>query len=124
MREGATVAGGEPGNYTCMALADEIGIPITVCHYPPGTSKWNRVEHRLFSFISLTWKGQPLWNYETVVNLIGATHTKTGLKVKAILDTNEYETGLEVSKEQMASYRSAHTRHIQTGITLYLQDRC
>jgi len=73
-------------------LADEIGMPITVCHYPPGTSKWNRVEHRLFSFISLTWKGQPLWNYETVVNLIGATRTKAGLRVKAILDTNEYES--------------------------------
>ena len=73
-------------------LADEIGMPITVCHYPPGTSKWNRVEHRLFSFISLTWKGKPLWNYETVVNLIGATRTKAGLRVKAILDTNEYES--------------------------------
>ena len=60
------------------------------------------MEHRLFSFISLTWKGQPLWNDETVVNFDRGTHTKTGLKVKAILDTNEYETGVEVSKEQMA----------------------
>jgi hypothetical protein len=93
-------------------LADEIGIPITVCHYPPGTSKWNRVEHRLFSFISLTWKGKPLWNYETVVNLIGATRTKTGLRVKAILDTNEYETGIEVSKEEMAGLRiRRHKKH-------------
>jgi hypothetical protein len=86
-------------------LADEIGMAITVCHYPPGTSKWNRVEHRLFSFISLTWKGKPLWNYETVVNLIGATRTKAGLKVKAVLDTNEYETGVEVSKAQMQGLR-------------------
>ena len=101
------------------ALADEIGIPITVCHYPPGTSKWNRVEHRLFSFISLTWKGQPLWNYETIVNLIGATRTKTGLKVKAILDTNEYETGLEVSKEQMAKLRiHPHKTHPNWNYTL------
>jgi len=101
------------------ALADEIGIPITVCHYPPGTSKWNRVEHRLFSFISLTWKGQPLWNYETVVNLIGATLTKTGLKVKAILDTNEYETGVEVSKEQMAKLQiRPHKTHPDWNYTL------
>ena len=101
------------------SLADEIGIPITVCHYPPGTSKWNRVEHRLFSFISLTWKGQPLWNYETVVNLIGATRTRTGLKVKAILDTNKYETGVEVSKQQMAELQiRRHKKHPDWNYTL------
>jgi len=101
------------------ALADEIQIPITVCHYPPGTSKWNRVEHRLFSFISLTWKGQPLWNYETIVNLIGTTRTKTGLKVKAILDTNEYETGIEVSKHQMAELQiRRHKKHPDWNYTL------
>ncbi len=83
-------------------LADALGMAITVCHYPPGTSKWNQIEHRLFSFISLTWKGQPLINYETVVNLIGATKTKSGLRVKAVLDTNEYETGVKVTKSQMA----------------------
>ena len=100
-------------------LADEIGVPITVCHYPPGTSKWNRVEHRLFSFISLTWKGKPLWNYETVVNLIGATRTKTGLKVKAVLDTNPYETGVEVSKEQMAGLLiRRHEKHPDWNYTL------
>jgi hypothetical protein len=101
------------------AFADEIGIPITVCHYPPGTSKWNRVEHRLFSFISLTWKGKPLWNYETVVNLIGATRTKTGLRVKAVLDTNGYETGIEVSKEQMDGLAiRRHKRHPAWNYTL------
>jgi len=99
---GSNSSRGRAWKVNLQALTDEIGIPITVCHYPPGTSKWNRVEHRLFSFISLTWKGKPLWNYETVVNLIGATRTKTGLKVKAVLDTNEHETGVEVSKEQMA----------------------
>lgn len=83
------------------ALSDEIGMAITVCHYPPGTSKWNKIEHRLFSFISLNWKGQPLVNFETVVNLIGGTRTRTGLKVKAVLDTNEYETGVEVSKDDI-----------------------
>ena len=82
-------------------LSDETGMAITVCHYPPGTSKWNKIEHRLFSFISLNWKGKPLINFETVVNLIGGTRTKTGLKVKAILDTNQYETGVELSKKDM-----------------------
>ena len=66
------------------ALSDETGMAITVCHYPPGTSKWNKIEHRLFSFISLNWRGQPLLNFETVINLIGGTHTKSGLKVKAV----------------------------------------
>ena len=99
---GSNSSRGRAWKLNLQALADEVGIEITVCHYPPGTSKWNRVEHRLFSFISLTWKGKPLWNYETIVNLIGSTRTKTGLKVKAILDTNAYETGIEVSKQQMA----------------------
>ena len=86
-------------------LADQIQIPITVCHYPPGTSKWNKIEHRLFSFISLNWKGQPLINYETIVNLIGGTKTRTGLKVKAVLDTNDYEAGIEVSDEELDQVR-------------------
>jgi Rhodopirellula transposase DDE domain len=84
-------------------------MAITVCHYPPGTSKWNKIEHRLFSFISLNWKGKPLINFETVVNLIGGTRTRTGLKVKAILDTNQYETGVELSKKNMEQLRP--TRH-------------
>jgi len=100
-------------------LADEIGIAITVCHYPPGTSKWNRVEHRLFSFISLTWKGQPLWNYEAVINLIGATRTDSGLRVKAVLDNNEYETGISISDEQMEELRiRRHKTHPAWNYTL------
>ena len=104
-------AGGSNGNrlrawkLNLQQLADQIQIPITVCHYPPGTSKWNKIEHRLFSFISLNWKGQPLINYETIVNLIGGTKTRTGLKVKAVLDTNEYEIGIEVSDEQLKEIR-------------------
>jgi len=86
-------------------LSDELGVPITVRHYPPGTSKWNKVEHRLFSFISLNWKGKPLIDYETVIQLIGNTKTKTGLQVKALLDTKEYETGQKVTDEQMESLR-------------------
>ena len=100
-------------------LADELGMAITVCHYPPGTSKWNKIEHRLFSFISLTWKGQPLINYETVVNLIGATKTKSGLKVKAVLDTNEYETGVKVTDLQMEALSIRwHKTHPEWNYTL------
>ena len=94
-------------------------MPITVCHYPPGTSKWNKIEHRLFSFISLTWKGQPLINYETVVNLIGATTTKSGLRVKAVLDTNEYQTGVKVSNSQMEELAlRRHSTHPAWNYTL------
>src|SRR5207253_10527518 len=66
---------------------------------------WNRIEHRVFSFISLTWRGQPLWNLETVINLIGATRTRTGLRVKAVLDTARYETGVKISDEQIDTQR-------------------
>ena len=100
-------------------LADELGMAVTVCHYPPGTSKWNKIEHRLFSFISLTWKGQPLINYETVVNLIGATKTRSGLKVKAVLDTNEYETGVKVTDLQMEELSIRwHKTHPEWNYTL------
>ena len=100
-------AGGSNGNrlrawkLNLQQMADQIQLPITVCHYPPGTSKWNKIEHRLFSFISLNWRGEPLINYETIINLIGGTKTRTGLKVRAVLDTNEYETGIKVSDEQL-----------------------
>lgn len=87
--------------YHLQRLADQLGLPVTVCHYPPGTSKWNKVEHRLFSYISLHWKGQPLVSYETVINLIGATRTKSGLRVKAALDASEYELGVKISDAAM-----------------------
>ncbi len=82
-------------------LSNEISFPITVCHYPQGTSKWNKVEHRMFSFISINWKGEPLVNYETVVNMISATTTKSGLKIKAFLDRNNYKTGIKISDRQI-----------------------
>ena len=87
--------------YYLQQFADQLGIRVTVCHYPPGTSKWNKIEHRMFSFISLNWKGQPLISYETVVNLIGATRTKTGLRVKATLDPRTYEAGIRIPNEEM-----------------------
>lgn len=100
-------------------LSDETGIAITVCHYPPGTSKWNKIEHRLFSFISLNWKGKPLVNYETVVNLIGGTRTRSGLKVKAVLDTNQYETGVAISDEEIEQLNlRRHTLHPDWNYTL------
>ena len=100
-------------------LADEIRLPITVCHYPPGTSKWNKIEHRLFSFISLNWRGRPLVNYETIVNLIGATRTRTGLRVKALLDTNEYAVGLKADPVEVAGLSlKRHQFHPDWNYTL------
>jgi Rhodopirellula transposase DDE domain len=82
-------------------LADELGITLSVCHFPPGTSKWNKIEHRLFSFITKNWRGRPLTAYEVIVNLIASTTTKTGLTVRAALDPRRYETGIEVSDEEL-----------------------
>lgn len=82
--------------------ADDSGLTIQVCHFPPGTSKWNKIEHRLFSAITQNWRGQPLVSHETVVQLIGATHTRTGLTVQAALDQHTYPTGIKISDDQMA----------------------
>jgi hypothetical protein len=87
--------------YFLQQLSNESGLEITVCHYPPGTSKWNKIEHRMFSFISLNWKGEPLVSFETVIQLISATTTRTGLKIKARLDKRVYATGIEIAKEEM-----------------------
>jgi len=83
-------------------LADALGFPVTVCHLPPGTSKWNKIEHRLFSHISLNWRGRPLVSHEVIVALIGATTTQNGLRVEAALDLRSYPTRVEVSDEQLA----------------------
>jgi transposase len=83
-------------------LATETGLEISVCHFPPGTSKWNKIEHRLFSFISQNWRGKPLISHEVIIDLIAATTTATGLTVKSKLDTNIYPAGLKVSDQQMA----------------------
>jgi hypothetical protein len=90
-------------------LADELKLPITVCHLPPGTSKWNKIEHRLFSFITINWRGKPLRSYRTIVQLIAATTTDAGLKVRAELDENKYPKGVKVSDVQMAAVNL--TRH-------------
>jgi hypothetical protein len=87
------------------SLADELQMTLKVCHFPPGTSKWNKIEHRLFCFITKNWRGRPLTTYEVIVNLIASTTTKTGLTVRAALDTHQYETGIEVSDEELERLR-------------------
>ncbi len=100
-------------------LADELGIPVTVCHFPPGTSKWNKIEHRLFSFITLNWRGKPLRDYATIVSLIGATTTSAGLEVKCELDTITYLKGRKVSDHEMDSIQlSPHEFHGDWNYTI------
>ena len=85
-------------------LTDKLELSLRVCHFPPGTSKWNKIERRLFCFITKNWQGRPLRTYKTVVNLIASasTTTKTGLRVQAAIDENKYQTGIAVSDEQLA----------------------
>ena len=86
-------------------LADETNLEIHVCHFPPGTSKWNKIEHRLFSYITQNWRGQPLLTHATIVNLIANTSSKAGLTVRCVLDRKDYPPKIEVSDEQMASVK-------------------
>jgi len=86
-------------------LADETGLEISICHLPPGTSKWNKIEHRLFSFISQNWRGKPLVSHQVIVNLIAATTTQTGLRVRAEIDPRKYPKGVKVSDQEVASIR-------------------
>jgi hypothetical protein len=118
-------AGGSNGNrsrgwkFHLQAFANAIGIPVTVCHYPPGTSKWNQIEHRLFSFISMNWRGQPLVSYQTAVNLIAGTKTRRGLGVKAILDKRTYKKGQKISGEQFGQLNlRGHSFHPDWNYTL------
>jgi hypothetical protein len=83
-------------------LADDLGLRLHLCHFPPGTSKWNQIEHRLFSFITQNWRGEPLVSHEAIVSLIASTTTRTGLVVQAALDTNRYETAIKVSDAALA----------------------
>jgi hypothetical protein len=89
--------------YELQRLADTTGLRIRVCHFPPGTSKWNKIEHRMFSFVSLNWRGKPLESLEVIVNLIATTKTNTGLKIYARLDEDTYERGIEVTDDQLAA---------------------
>jgi hypothetical protein len=86
-------------------LADLLGFPIRVCHFPPGTSKWNPIEHRMFCHITQNWRGRPLVSRRVVINLIGNTTTQTGFQIQAALDANSYETGIKVTDEELAEVR-------------------
>ena len=100
-------------------LVDEIAIPVTVCHLPPGTSKWNKIEHRLFAFITKNWRGKPLVSHRAIVQLIGATTTRKGLQVRAELDTNSYPVGIKVSDAEMATLAiERHAFHGEWNYTL------
>ena len=100
-------------------FADESGLEVTVCHFPPGTSKWNKIEHRLFSHITMNWRGRPLVSHRVVVELIAATRTATGLEVEARLDTGSYPTQVKVSTEQMEQVRlRPHEFHGEWNYTI------
>ena len=104
-------SGGSNGSRTrlwkvCLQeLADELGLKVHVCHFPPGTSKWNKIEHRMFCHITENWRGRPLVSHAVVVNLIGSTRTRAGLRIQAELDTNAYEKGIKVTNEELAGVR-------------------
>src|SRR6185312_3355845 len=107
-----TVDAGGSNSYRCrlwkvavQQLADRIGLRITICHFPPGTSKWNQIEHRMFCQITKNWRGKPLRSRAVVVNLIANTKTKAGLHIEAELDSNEYKTGVKVTDEELAAVR-------------------
>lgn len=100
-------------------LADETGLALSVCHFPPGTSKWNKVEHRLFSFISSNWRGEPLRDYETIVHLIARTTTAKGLQVVCRLDRRKYRTGRRISDAQMTTLNlERHRFHGEWNYTI------
>lgn len=101
------------------AFAADTGLSVTVCHFPPGTSKWNAIEHRLFAHISMNWRGRPLTSHQVILNTIAATTTRTGLRVHAELDTAQYATGRQVSKQQMAALPiTRHDWHGEWNYTL------
>jgi hypothetical protein len=100
-------------------FAADSGLTVTVCHFPPGTSKWNKIEHRLFSAISTNWRGRPLVNHEVIVELIGATTTRCGLRVRAELDRGRYPLGIKVSDQELAAVpASRHTWHGEWNYTI------
>ena len=119
-------AGGSNGSrlrlwkWELQRFANRTGLPITVCHFPPGTSKWNRIEHRLFSHIAMNWRGTPLVNLATIVSLIGSTHSRSGLRVRSELDHGRYPGGVTVTDAQMATVRlEPHRFHGEWNYTIH-----
>lgn len=118
-------AGGSNGprsrlwKWALQRVADDFGLTLCVCHFPPGTSKWNKIEHRLFSFISQNWRGKPLVSHQAIVNLIAATTTRTGLRVKAALDTRRYHTAVQIPDEVFARLKiTPHAFHGDWNYTI------
>lgn len=105
-------------------FSNETGLEITVCHFPPGTSKWNKIEHRLFCHISMNWRGRPLTNLKTIINLISSTKTRTGLRVYAMVDKNQYQTGIKISDEEMNQINlHRHQFHGEWNYTIKPQEK-
>ena len=103
-------------------LAEETGLDITVCHYPPGTSKWNKIEHRMFSFITMNWRGKPLTSLRTIIELISATSTQTGLSIQADYDPNWYATGIKITNAELAAVPlDPHDFHGEWNYTINAQ---
>ena len=98
-------------------LAKHLGFPIQVCHFPPGTSKWNKIEHRMFCHITQNWQGRPLVSHEVIVNLIASTATQQGLAIQAESDTGEYPTGIKVTNEELASVKIKPNHSTANGTT-------
>lgn len=107
---GSNSSKGKLWKYELQKFADETGMEIEVLHFPPGTSKWNKIEHRLFSYISKNWRGKPLTSYKVIVNLIGSTKTKNGLLVNCELDSKEYKTGIFINDENMNKINIIHNK--------------
>ncbi len=107
------------GSPSCSRSADTTGLEVTVCHLPPGTSKWNKIEHRLFSYISMNWRSRPLIRHEVIVELIGATTTTNGLTVQAELDTGVYPLKVKVSDAELATVQiTPHAFHGEWNYTI------
>ena len=101
-----------------------MGLAITVCHFPPGTSKWNKIEHRLFSHIAMNWRGTPLVSLAAIVSLITSTHSRSGLRVRSEIDRRRYSDGVKVTDAQMATIRlQRHEFHGEWNYTVYPASR-
>ena len=101
-------------------FANRTGLAITVCHFPPGTSKWNKIEHRLFSHIAMNWRGTPLVDLATIVSLIGSTHSRAGLRVRSELDRGAYPSGITITDAQLATvHLERHRFHGDWNYTIH-----
>ena len=118
--EARTATGSAPGRSSSPSSPKETGLEITVCHFPPGTSKWNKIEHRMFSFITMNWRGRPLVSYRTVVQLIAGTTTKKGLKIQADRDEGYYPVGVKISNKELAAVPlTRHEFHGEWNYTVH-----